>query len=89
MVSLTPPSPSVFPHYSKKIVKSNFNYVNVSARSLNMEEASQLGPVGNALNKKKKQKPVSRITLPTISVTWSNSHNLSKSQIQVDAQELL
>lgn len=53
MVSLTPPSPSVFPHYSKKIVKSNFNYVNVSARSLNTEEASQLGPVGNALNKKK------------------------------------
>lgn len=53
VVSLTPPSPSVFPHYSKKIVKSNFNYVNVSASSLNMEEASQLGPVGNALNKKK------------------------------------
>ena len=26
VVSLTPPSPSVFPHYSKKVVKSNFQF---------------------------------------------------------------
>lgn len=76
------------PHYSKKIVKSNFNYVNVSASSLNMEEASQLGPGGKCIEEK------SRNQFPELHFLiylWpgSNSHNLSKSQIQADAQELL